>query len=410
MIINIFILIFIIVSIELILRLTISYFRRHFQWLITEKDDYPFFAKIAFANFMSNSFDKELGWIKKPNTFGSEKGKVGETKFHIDDKGSRKNLVNFSTSIVSFGDSYTFCRQVDDNQTWQSYLSDKQNDKVLNFGVGNYGVDQALLYYKRHILPDSTKFVILGFVPETICRIQSYWKHYLEFGNTFAFKPRFTLNNGELKLHSNLLTGSNDLENLEEIIKAVRSDDRFYIQKFKKLQFRFPYLLRYFVNFRRNSSLLYLLLKKKIFTFFNLKNTEVENAPFAEIMRENISNSHKMYSDKQGCDLLEAILLNFCELAKERGHEPLILVMPQLMDMEIIKKNKSTPYQKFFKNLNKKTPVLDMTPHLEGMELNSLYTDDSYGGHFSNIGNKLVADKLSDYFNMPNSNSLGKNL
>ena len=27
----------------------------------------------------------------------------------------------------------------------------------------------------------------LGFVPETISRIQSYWKHYLEFGNTFAF-------------------------------------------------------------------------------------------------------------------------------------------------------------------------------------------------------------------------------
>ena len=33
----------------------------------------------------------------------------------------------------------------------------------------------------------STKLIILAFVPETIARIHSYWKHYLEFGNKFGF-------------------------------------------------------------------------------------------------------------------------------------------------------------------------------------------------------------------------------
>lgn len=400
MITNIFGGLFVLVLCELLFRLIINYLRSHFQWLITEKDDYPCFDMAAFQGFLSNSFDKELGWIRRPNTSGIEKGKFGETKFHIDNEGSRNNLVNFSTSIVSFGDSYTFCRQVDDNQTWQAYLSNRLEDKVLNFGVGNYGVDQSLLYYKNHSLPDTTKVVILGFVPETICRIQSYWKHYLEFGNIFAFKPRFSLSYNKLQLHPNLISGSHSLENLQEIIETARLNDRFYKQKFKRLQFRFPYIFWYFVNFRRNSSLIYLLLKRQIYSILNIKNTEVENAPFAKIMEENILNSHKMYSDKYACDLLEAILVSFASIAKQRGHKPLLLVMPQMIDMKIIKRNKNSPYEDFFKRLSKHVHILDMTQHLQATDLGSLYTDDLYGGHFSSEGNKLVADKLLQYFEL----------
>lgn len=57
----------------------------------------------------------------------------------------------------------------------------------LNFGVGNYGVDQALLRYEKTELTNSIEHVILGFVPETICSINSSWNHYVEFGNFFSF-------------------------------------------------------------------------------------------------------------------------------------------------------------------------------------------------------------------------------
>ena len=40
-----------------------------------------------------------------------------------------------------------------------------------------------------HIL----KIVVFAFVPETISRINSYWKHYSEFGNKFGFKPFYKL-------------------------------------------------------------------------------------------------------------------------------------------------------------------------------------------------------------------------
>ena len=130
----------------------------------------------------------------------------------------------------------------------------------MNFGVGNYGVDQALLYYQRHDLPLSTEVVILGFVPETICRVQSYWKHYLEFGNIFAFKPRFTFENKKLILHQNPIKNLSDYEEIEKIIDTIKYTDGFYKNKFRKLQFRFPYLATFLLSFRRNITLIYLLI------------------------------------------------------------------------------------------------------------------------------------------------------
>ena len=241
---------------EIILQITIKYLRKDFQWLITEQDEYPSFDKKALSKFFKNSFDQELGWVKKPNSRGIEKGKYGEIEYHIDSNSSRKNNIEQETSIVTFGDSYTFCRQVEDNQTWQVYLSNLLNSKVLNFGVGNYGADQAYLYYQRQEVPVSTKVVILGVVPETICRVQSYWKHYLEFGNTFAFKPRFTLENGKLTFHNNPINDIGDFDKVNEIIDSIKNTDVFYQRKFRCFQFRFPYLMKFIINIKRSSILI----------------------------------------------------------------------------------------------------------------------------------------------------------
>ena len=225
------------------------------------------------------------------------------------------------------------------------------------------------------------------------------WKHYLEFGNTFAFKPRFSLENGELKLHNNLVESVDDLENIDELIKLAKKSDYFYQKKFIKLQFRFPYLLKYLSNFKRNSVLFYLLIKKNIFTLLNINSIEVKNAPFSRVMYDNIKCSHAMYNDKNSCDLLESILISFRDMAYDKGHKPLLLVMPQLIDIKIINKDNCNPYDAFFSKINSKIPVLDMTSYLNRKNMDDLYSEDLYGGHLSELGNKLVANKLYDYFN-----------
>jgi hypothetical protein len=387
------------ILIEVVLQGVIRYFRKDFQWLITEKDEHPFFDKEAFKSFIHNSHDKELGWVRKPNTTGVDHGKYGNILYHIDELGSRKNTIIGDVSIATFGDSYVFCRQVEDNQTWQVHLSKKLDSKILNFGVGNYGIDQAFLYYQNKPVPAATKVVILGFVPETICRIQSYWKHYLEFGNIFAFKPMFSLEKGKLTLHKNLMGGMEDFDKIDKVIESIKDKDLLYKSKFKRFQFRFPYLLRYFFNFQRNSTLIYLLIKRKIFSVLKIKNTDVENAPFSKIMLDNIKFSHDMYKDSYACDLLKTILMEFCDEAHRRGHKPLVLVMPQMIDIKIINKCGYTPYNNFFSDLNNKIPVLDVTQHLNNAEVDSFYTEDVYGGHFSELGNRLVSDKVLDYIN-----------
>ena len=388
---------FALIASEVVLQAIVRYFRKDFQWLITEKDEYPEFDKDAFRKFIKSSYDKELGWVRKPNTNGIERGKYGNITYYIDEVGSRKNTITGETSIVTFGDSYTFCRQVEDSQTWQFFLSKELGDKVLNFGVGNYGADQALLYYQRQTTPITTKVVILGFVPETICRVQSYWKHYLEFGNIFAFKPMFTLENGKLAHHKNLIGNLGGLSDIDEAIKFAKNKDLFYKSKFRRFQFRFPYLLRYLLNFQRHSVLFYLLARKKIFSAFRIKNSNVENAPFSKIMLDNIKYSHDMYGSSYACNLLEKILVKFCDEAYRRGHKPLVLVMPQLIDIKIINKQGNIPYSNFFSKINDKVPVLDMTTYVNNSNVEDLYTDDMYGGHFSELGNKLVADKVLHY-------------
>ena len=55
----------------------------------------------------------------------------------------------------------------------------------------SYGVDIWNAYEFSYLLNDKPKLIVFAFVPETIVRINSYWKHYSEFGNKFGFKPFF---------------------------------------------------------------------------------------------------------------------------------------------------------------------------------------------------------------------------
>ncbi|MCK5346998.1 MAG: hypothetical protein KAR20_26495, partial [Candidatus Heimdallarchaeota archaeon] len=272
------------VVIEIIVTLVIKYFRREFQWFITEEDECPELSKEGLKKFFSYSFDPFLGWVRRPNTSGVEKGKLSNSTFEIDARGARNLPFDVEENVIaSFGDSYTFCRQVKDNETWQYHLSKKLQAGVLNFGVGNYGIDQALLRYESMELPETVKMVILGFVPETICRIHSYWKHYLEYGNTFAFKPRFMIDKGKLVLHKCAMQGEDDFNRIREKTKDIQALDYFYNTKFKSEQFRFPYLISFFRHPLRNCALLWLLIKRKLFRVFGISSPCVENAPFQSI-------------------------------------------------------------------------------------------------------------------------------
>lgn len=399
----IFIALLTLIALELGMFLTVRVLRRDFQWLITEEDEVPVLDSSALRKFIDSGFDAHLGWVRRPNTTGVEKGRNGDITFHIDSNGARADAGKLGApTVATFGDSYVFCRQVEDGETWQSELSRRLKTGVMNFGVGNYGVDQAVLRYQGATLPASVRVVVLGFVPETICRIQSRWKHYLEFGNTFAFKPRFSVaGDGELVLHENPMRSAADFAELREKLPEIQEGDGFYQQKFRSLQFRFPYLLSFLRHPVRHAQLIGTLFLRRMARLTGVRSDRIETLPFALIMTRNIRDAHRMYRDADACRLLRAILLRFKQDARQRGHLPLILVIPQLLDLKKGDGN-SKPYQGFFRELGANIPVIDMTETLQGHCLGELYIDDKYGGHLSARGNAIVAEHLASWLQQEN--------
>lgn len=249
----------VLIIIEIIAFVWIRYVRKNFQWLITSSDKKPKLSEEGLKKFFEHGYDKELGWIRKSNTYHNEIGKEGEVKWTINDFGARTNpgFDSNPSTISCYGDSFTFCRQVNDDQTWEHFLSKEINQNVLNFGVGNHGIDQSILRIRREFPKNNTKIVILGVVPDTISRILSCWKHYYEYGNTFAFKPRFEVSNNKPVLVKNIINDETKFLKYTNFLKNIQENDYFYKRKFLKEIITFPYSISILKNPKRNFGIIF---------------------------------------------------------------------------------------------------------------------------------------------------------
>jgi len=391
-----FVFLILLVILELLSYLIINNLRKDFQWLITPKDELPTLDKKGIDKFFAHGFDSELGWVRKPLTSKEEIGKDGKTKYHINKVGARENPSHedLPKEISCYGDSFTFARQVNDDQTFEWQLSELTKSNVINFGVGNYGIDQALLRLKKEYSKNKTKIVIMGVVPSTIVRILCVWKHYNEFGNTFGFKPRFKLENGELKLVENVINTKEKFENYNKYIDEIKKNDYFYKSKFKDEMIQYPYLVSVLSHPLRNLSLIALVSWYKLFG--KKDKIEAYPMPMKVIMWINLKLRVKLFKKKPSVtELFTKIVEEFEKYGKENNFVPVLLWMPQKDDLGFIEK-KGNYYKKFLDNL--KIRKIDLTDHLmKYSNLDDLYSDDNkYGGHYSNKGNKFIAKEIKN--------------
>lgn len=383
--------IFTLILIEITFFLFSLYVRKHNQWFIINKDKRPKFSKEVLEKVLSKSFDPVLGWNRQPNTSGSEKGKYGIVHWNINAAGARDNLeYNHHKSFISlFGDSFTFAREVNDNETWGYNLSSLTQSNVQNFGVGNYGFDQAMI--KLNTKLKSEKFrpeiVIIGVVPDTISRVLSVWKHYYEYGNIFGFKPRYIMNDTKVQLIANIIDSKDRFENYEKYLTQIQQYDYFYKHKFLKEIISFPYTLHFIKNLRRN---LFLSLE-------TLKKRHIDK-PTDYIMHKNLEYRIDLYKDKSNIDLLVEELKLFEILSKEYNFKPYFLIMPQKDDVKYIQTKKYHFYKTLIDRVPENIVCIDVLENLKNFsseELDSLYSEKSeYGGHFSDKGNAFVANVL----------------
>jgi len=382
--------------VEIIVSNVVFFVKGKFPWLILDEDEKPELSKSNLKKFLSHGYDSELGWVRKPNTNHDEKGKYGTVKWTTNIRGARTNpeFETKNSEISCYGDSFTFCRQVNDNETWPHYLSNLKNSNIINFGVGNYGIDQSLLRIKKEFKKNKTNTVILAVVPDTISRIISIWKHYYEYGNTFGFKPRFTIKNNELLLINNPIDKESKFNDYQNYLNKIRKNDFFYENKFKKEILRFPYCITILKNIRRNFSIIYWIFKIQSLKNSNKNCTNIEWNPMKIIMRINLRWRVNLYQNNEVLQLLRKIVEEFILFSKENKFTPVLVFLPQKDDVNFIK-SKFHFYKKFLNELNsmKGLLIIDVVNDLvKESNIDTLYSENNeYGGHFSREGNYRIA-------------------
>ncbi len=170
-------------------------------------NEFPEVTDTQLKKFIT--WDQKLGWCPKPglrkidrnDTWMNIKGGNSIPYYSIDSYGARTGysdwLKNSTRKIGLFGDSFCMSRRVNDYETIGWYLSEITKLEVRNYGVGGYGIDQALLRLEQVLSEDSStkKYTDIVFIitPYTLARACSIYRHYLEPGNTFAVKPYLKL-------------------------------------------------------------------------------------------------------------------------------------------------------------------------------------------------------------------------
>ncbi|ABM61552.1 LicD family protein [Halorhodospira halophila] len=200
--------------------------------------EFPEVGRAALDRFQS--WDQELGWCNQPNvtkvdqsdrSAGTKKDAPGLAVFSTDETGSRSCRHPTEKPDVScYGDGYCMCRDVHDHETFPWFLGDRRGTRVSNYGVGNYGLDQALLRLRRDYRNDPADTVVLAVTSITMARCVSVYRHYLEPGNLFAIKPRFRLSeqDGSLQTVDYPLNDKHDLLRLEKYADFFRGNDEHY--------------------------------------------------------------------------------------------------------------------------------------------------------------------------------------
>jgi hypothetical protein len=337
--------------------------------------------------YFDHGFDRELGWARKANT---SKKDLGRFAYHIGPSGSRLNPGHDAQPVVvaTYGDSYTFCREVEDADTWQRFLADGLDANVLNFGVGNYGLDQALLRFEREHRRQPAPVVVMGVVPNTIVRNLSVWKHYNEFGNLLALKPRFVVTGDRLDLVPNPVDSRDALLRLAERLPRIQEHDYFYRRRFLRDAVRRPLLVSVAVQWRSA-----LLAPAKVLRRLAARrggDAAGWAAVVAALDRGGVRQTARLYEEPEAVGLFERLTSEFAARVRASGSEPVLLMMPMKDDVLYMRRHGHF-YAEALARLAGVLPVVDAAALFDdGAPLKTMFRE----WHYSPRGNRRVAELL----------------
>lgn len=357
------------------------------------------------------SFDPELGWVPQPN-----QQKQKDTGDHLPGE-EVESVVTYSTdeygsrvcpaaerepgrgAVSTYGDSYCFCREVDDEDTFQNHLARRIDSHVGNYGGGNYGLDQALLRMKRQYPEDPTDHVCMVVTASSIARVLSVWKHYQEFGNVLAVKPRYELRDGDLELIESPVDEKEELLDLESRAPFLRTHDHHYENWFKPHLASFPYATDFLTSADQVKYALYgagMDLESEYGTSVPGIDFGARQAATNLRLEQSRVRYHERLFDEKA-DLFDALIGEFVSYADEQGFTP-TFVMVQQLRYATYEAEHGPIYDDLMDRLDERYPrleTIDMVEHLSG-DPESLYVQRGEGGHYSPETNERIAEVLEE--------------
>ena len=168
-------------------------------------------------------FDADLGWCPQPHS------RVGE--FDYDWAGARVGLrpllragAGAQRRLLALGCSFTLGEEVAGSESWPAQLDALlPQTEVANLAVEGYGLDQALLRYRRDGRPLEAEEVWIGLLPSAVLRTTTLYPPALQHHSSLAlFKPRFVLD-----AHERLRLVPNPAPSLERCLELLSDQSAF---------------------------------------------------------------------------------------------------------------------------------------------------------------------------------------
>ena len=304
---------------------------------------------------------------------------LGWTRLSDDDRllqdGSRYSPATDAAALqlpcVSlYGDSFVWADEVDDAQAWGNLLAEQLGCRVANFGVRAYGTDQSYLRYLYSPRADTGQVVILGHLSENILRNITQDFDLLYGLTRYGLKPRFIIDgDGRLQL---IPLPDYSIEEFERLNRAPRQVLKH--EYLEPLVARFPYSL----------SLL------KVFKGYRIQAKLRGEPPYAAFYQPD--------HPSKALAITAGILNAFADEAKSRDDRPLVLIIPNLMDLRHFETTGNWVYAPLLAELDRRgVAYVDLGPRLlvalQGQDPQSIYAP---AHHFNEEGNRMVADIVHD--------------
>jgi hypothetical protein len=277
--------------------------------------------------------------------------------------------------IAIFGDSFTHGDDVPYEESFGSILARALNaagltSEVLNFGMGGYGTDQAMLRYREQGAPLAPRLVVLGFQPENIKRNLNLIRPVYDPRSGLPFaKPRFILDGNRMALINVPVLP------LDQIIPTLRDIDNWELQ---------PY--EYYYDPRDYQRPWWRRSKLLAVTVDLLGNQDDEWFIKRMIYQQ----------DGEDQRLAWAIIEAFASEVTGNQAQFLIVHLPSLPDLEIYPRLGKLPYQSLLDALDERYHVVRTERQLLAAGQDSGFAN-LFRGHYTWFGNRIVAEAIFNY-------------